>query len=218
MTYDDLTELLMNHFTSQSFSEEVESAKREFFDRVGIFDEDSADFEMKMSQYVDWYLFTRKLNKSGETPIATALKGGELLLSSEQREYLRSFAESRHSLFEFSKTKGEDVYIKDIFSGEKYIIKDSQVTLGFDKSEYFEARVVKIGEALIFGRSFCFHPAQVSRFIAKEAKLVKKLPEAEQAAAREALILRLFRMKYKHQQYRHVNVKEIYSNDSKLRV
>jgi hypothetical protein len=44
------------------------------------------------------------------------------------------------------------------------------------------------------------------------------MPEAEQKPAREKLILRLFRMRNKFEQYRHVGIQEIYSNEGRLRV
>jgi hypothetical protein len=54
--------------------------------------------------------------------------------------------------------------------------------------------------------------------VIKEVKRVNKLPEEEQAQAREELIARLFKMKHKHEQYRHLDIHNIYSNDSKLRI
>ena len=35
---------------------------------------------------------------------------------------------------------------------------------------------------------------------------------------REDLIARLFKMKHKHEQYRHLDIHQIYSNESKLRL
>ena len=131
----------------------------------------------------------------------------------------RNLPHNQHSLHEFLKVKNKDVYIKDLFSGEKHVIKESPVTVGFNRDEIFEARLIPSGDGgFLFGKSFCIHPAEVKKYIEKEIKKIKALPEEERRAAQEDLLGRLFRMRYKHEQYKHVNIHEIYSNESRLRM
>ena len=126
---------------------------------------------------------------------------------------------SRHGIFEYIKTKGDDIYIKDLFLNEKLMIKGSQISLGFTKEELFESRLIPNGESFEFGPAFCFHPAAATKYILKEIKLVRKLKDAEaKKAQKEALIIKLSRMKYKLQQYKHVKITDIYSNNPKLKV
>jgi hypothetical protein len=98
------------------------------------------------------------------------------------------------------------------------VIKDSPVTYGFDTSEYFQGRLIPHEDSFVFTAAFCFHPPEAKKFIDAEVKKVRKLPELEQGAAREALLLRLFRMRNKFDQYKHVGIQDIYSNESRLRV
>lgn len=216
MKYEILTEKLMEHFTSPQYTEEVSEARRDFFDRAGFFDELSADFEMKTAQFMDWYLFVRRLARNDMRPIDVAMEKSEYPISDELLPYYKNLQNSRHSLFEFLKLKSEDVYIRDIFSNYRYVIRKSPFTLGFSKDELFEARLIPHEESFVFSRSFCLHPPQVTRFIFKEVKKINKLKEEETARAREALIVRLFKMRYKHEQYKHVDLKDIYSNESRL--
>ena len=58
----------------------------------------------------------------------------------------------------------------------------------------------------------------VSKFVQKEIKRVNAAAEEEQQKEREELIARLFKMKHKYEQYRHLDVHQIYSNDSKLKI
>lgn len=218
MNYDALVEKLMNHFAGPQFADEVSAAKHEFFDRAGILDEMAADFEMKMSQFVDWYLFSRPLNKTGETPVATALAMAGDPLNQEERDALTNVRNNIHSLFEFVKVKGEDVYVRDVFSKEKHVIKKSPFSVGFNPDELFEARLIPIADTFQFSKAFCFHPPQVTKIIMKEVKKVKKLKADELPKAKEALLVRLFKLRYKYEQYKHLDVREIYSPDSKLRI
>ncbi|HMN69013.1 MAG TPA: hypothetical protein PKC28_10785 [Bdellovibrionales bacterium] len=218
MNYEPYIDKLMQHFTGQKFMPEVEAAKEDFFERAGTFDEASLDFELKMAQFTDWYLFTRKMEQSGQAGIEMVLDDASYNLIDDERPLYLNLRNSRHSLFEFIKLKGDDVYIKDLFTGFKYVIRQSRLTQGFNRDEYFEARLIPHDGSFVFSNSFCFHPAVVSKFVLKEVKRVNKLPEEEQAQAREELIARLFKMKHKHGQYKHLDIHEIYSNESKLRL
>lgn len=218
MNYEAIIEKLMQHYTSKPYMPEVEAAKEDFFERAGTFDEASLDFELKMAQFTDWYLFTRKMDSTGRVAIETVLDDPNYPLTEEERPAYLNLRNSRHSLFEFQKLKGDDVYIRDLFTGFKYVMHKSRVTQGFNRDEYFEARLIPHDGGFVFSNSFCFHPSVVSKFILKEVKRVNKLPDEEQAQAREELIARVFKMKHKHEQYRHLDIHAIYSNESKLRI
>lgn len=218
MNYDDLIERLMQHYTGSRYMSEVQAAKEDFFERAGSFDEASNDFESKMAKFTDWYLFTRPMENSGRVSIEMVLDDPSYSLDDKERLNYLNLRNSRHSLFEFTKLKGDDVYIQDLFTGFKYVIRKSKVTQGFNPDEYFEARLIPHDGGFVFSNAFCFHPAAVSRFILKEVKKVNKLSEEEQAKGREDLIARLFKMKSKYEQYRHLDIHDIYSNESKLRI
>lgn len=218
MNYEPLIEKLMQHYTSSRYAAEVESAKGDFFERAGTFDETSVDFELKMAQFTDWYLFTRPMTTSGRAAIEMVLDDTHFAINEADRPFYLNLRNSRHSLFEFQKLKGDDVYIRDLFTGFKYIIRKSRLTQGFNADEYFEARLVPFEGGFVFSNAFCFHPSVVSKFVMKEVKRVNKLPEEEQAQAREDLISRLFKMRNKHEQYRHLDIDHIYSNESKLKL
>lgn len=218
MNYEPFIEKLMQHYTSAKYMDEVTAAKEDFFDRAGTFDEGSFDFELKMAQFTDWYLFVRKMVLAGNTPVEIALEDPDFKPMETDREAYLNLRNSRRSLFEFQKVKKEDVYIRDLFNGFKYVIRQSRVNQGFNSDELFEARLIPYDGGFVFSNSFCFHPNLVTKYILKEIKRVGKLPDEEQAAAREDLMARLFRMKYRHEQYRHLDINEIYSNESRLRI
>ncbi len=219
MNLTELIDKLMQFFTEGSYSDQVIQARREFAERAGAFDQATDDFEMKMSQFIDWYLFTRLLKPFNKPPIQ-AVGEVDILLSTEEQSLLPALQKSRHSIFEFQKIKGNDLYVKDLFSGEKIIIKDSDFSMGFSREEYFEARLMEAKEhSLQFGPSFCFHPDKATKFILKEIKRVKKIKDEESRnSEKEDVISKLFRMKYKLQQYKHVKINDIYSNEPKLRL
>jgi hypothetical protein len=163
MKYFDLIENLMKFYVDGEFASEGVQAKNEFYDLAGIFDEQSSQFDMKMAQFTDWYLFTRKLNKYNITPIDHFVEKRPMRVGEDDILYYRNMANHRQSLFEFMKIKGNDLYVRDMFSDYKLVIKDSPVTYGFTKEELFQARLVPHEDSFIFALAFCFHPSEASR-------------------------------------------------------
>lgn len=213
----ELIDRLMQTFTSEKFQAEVQLAKKDFYERAGVFDQASDEFEMKMAQFADWYLFSRPLQDHAQPPIQLA-DARHLEVSEEEALLIEALKQSRHSLFEFNKIKGSDVYVKDLLVGEKLVIKNSPYTTGFSRTELFEARLAPMAGDFHFCPAFCFHPDQASKYILKEIKRVKKIKDAEQRSVeKELLMAKLFKMKYKQQQYKHVKVLDIYSDEPKLR-
>ena len=216
--YYEIIDELMQFYAAGPFASEAVSAKLEFFDLAGIFDEQSPSFDMRMAQFTDWYLFSRPLKCSGLVPIAHHLENRPTRVSDADLPFLKNLSHNRLSLFEFIKIKGQDVFVRDLMSKYKLVIKDSPVTYGFSTEEYFQARLIPHQDSFLFSIAFCFHPPEATKFIRSEVKLVSKLSEDQQQSAREKLVLRFFRMRNKFEQYPHVGIEEIYSNDSRLRI
>jgi hypothetical protein len=215
--FTDLVEKLMQHFTQGVYEPEVIRAKEDFYKVVGAFDEESPEIEQKIAQFSDWYLFTRQLTNKNVTPVQHFLNQPEFALTDEQKPLLEGLRSARHSVFEFSKVKGSEVHLKDLFSGESIIVA-SAAGGSFDKEAFFETRLFPIDNVYYFGSTFCFHPPEAGKYIKKEIKKLKKVSKESFETEKELLIDRLFRMRNKYDQYRHVGLKEIYSNESKLRV
>ena len=211
--HEELIERLTLHYTGGSYKDEVARAKHEFFDEAGIVDEESAQFEMRMTQFLEWYLFTRPLEGRETAPAKHALQGGEFGYEPAEQEALESLANTRHSLFEFLKIRGEDVHIKDLFTGKKIVIEKSPVRVGFSREQIFDTRLVRSGDTFVFTKAFCLHPEEATKFILAE---VKKLKKAE-PILQEALMLRLLKMRYKYEQYKHLKLEHVYTNERKMK-
>ncbi len=217
MRYEELLEKLMQHYTVGEFEDEAKEAKQEFYKIAGIFDEESFNLEMKLMQFIDWYVFSRPLRSTGESLISKALSDSKFEVLDEEKPFYINLNSNRHSLFEFIKVKGEDVYIKDLFSDYKMTLKKSSVVVGFSKDEIFETRLIPHEDSFLFSDAFCIHPAEATKYILKEIKQVKKLEESAQAGEREKLITKLFRMRHKVDQYKHIKLNEIYTNEPRLK-
>jgi hypothetical protein len=203
---------ILQHFAGPQYKEEVRFAKSEFFDNAGILEEGAVNFELRMNQFFDWYFFTRELRGIGHTPLESYHMVRELRLSELEIQIIEKLKQHRHSIFEFSKTKGTDVYIKDLIYNEKMTVQQSPWIYGFDSAELFEARLIPFNNTWIFTKGFCFHPSDAKKFILSEIKRHRKDPDLDP----QLMMLRLIRMRYKFERYRHVKVDMIYSNENKM--
>lgn len=210
--YEKLIEKILNHFVSEAFKDELAMAKKEFFENAGTLDENSEHYESRMAQFYDWYFFTRELKGYGQTPLDACLLVRELRFSDHELQTLEVLKRHRHSLFEFIKIKNGDVYIKDLLANQKLIVKQSSFVFGFDSDELFEVRLIPQGDSYVFTRGFCFHPESAKKFILGEVKRHRKDPDLDP----DLLMLRLIKMRYKFEQYKHVKPELIYTNDGKM--
>lgn len=214
MIFENVLDRLLTLYTSDQYADEIIQAKVEFFERsLPNIDEEATQFNLRMSQFLDWYIFTRKLSKVGLTPVEFALQDKNFPKADEDIELFKCFLNAKHSIYEFNKLKDKDVYIRDLFTGEKLVIKNSDVTAGFNKDDLFSVRVIPYRDSYIFAKGFCFHPEEVRKYILKEAKAHKKATQEE----REKLIIKLMRMRTKVDQYKHIPAKHIYSNEPAFR-
>ncbi len=210
--YFEIIDKILAHYAGEQFKEEVRQAKSEFFDNAGILEEHSDQYELRMSQFFDWYFFTRELKGFAQTPLDAVFMARELRFTPEEISCIDRLKQHRHSIFEFIKIKGSDLYIKDLLSNKKIVIKDSPWTFGFDSNELFEARMIPHGENWIFTKGFCFHPEEAKKYILQEIKQHRKEPDLDP----EVMMLKLVKMRYKYERYRHVKIDMIYTNEFKM--
>lgn len=210
--YFELIDKILAHYAGDQFKEEVRQAKSEFFDNAGILEEHSEQFELRMSQFFDWYFFTRELKGFAQTPLDAVYMARELRFSPEEIVLIDRLKQHRHSIFEFIKIKGNDLYIKDLLANKKIIVKESPWTFGFDSNELFEARIIPDGENWIFTKGFCFHPEEAKKYILSEIKIHRKDPDLDP----ELMMLKLVKMRYKFERYRHVKIDMIYTNEFRV--
>lgn len=212
--FEDSFQKLIGHFTEGVYHEELMLAKREFFSNTGTLDENKPNYALRMRQFFDWYFLTRKLSSHMQTPLAVAMDQRSLRLYPEDIETLNVLNKNIHSLFEFVKGKNDFFIVRDFLSNKKIeVVSDGQI-FNFDDKESFEARLVEINGKNYFLKGFCFHPQSAQKYILDEIKIFKKNPDLDF----EEFLIRLNKMRYKLEQYRHIKPEMIYTNENKLKL
>ncbi len=215
MNYESLQaslQKLIGHYTTPEFKEELTQAKKEFFDNTGSLDENKSHFNLRMLQFYEWYFLTRPLRSYMKTPLIVCELHRDLRLTDEDLQAIEVLKTQHHSFFEYIKSKKEFIIVKDLVTNKKIEVHQSELVFGFDQKEYFQARIVTMDGQYYFLKSFCFHPESAQKFILAQIKEHQKNLDLNI----EELLLRLNKMRYKFEQYKHVKPEMIYTNENKL--
>lgn len=204
---------LIGYYAGDEFTNELNSAKKLFFENTGSLDENKPNFNLRMHQFYEWYFLTRPLTSYMKTPLAVCEQHRDLRLSEDDIKAIEILKKTQqHILFEYIKMKENIIFVKNLMTNKKMEIEQGNLVFGFDSKEFFQARIIEIYGKRYFLDSFCFHPESSQKFILAEIKNIQKNPDL----SLEDFLLRLNKMRYKFEQYKHVKPELIYTNDNKL--
>lgn len=212
--FEDSYQKLIGYFTEGVYQDELMLAKKEFFSNTGTLDENKANYALRMRQFFDWYFLTRKLTSHMQTPLAVAIEQRNLRLTTEDTEVLGILSKCQHSLYEFIKEKNDYFIVRDFFTNKKVEVQSEGQIFNFDDKESFEARLVEVNGKNYFLKGFCFHPQSAQKYILDEIKSYRKNPDLDF----EEFLIRLNKMRYKLEQYKHIKPEMIYTNENKLKL
>lgn len=212
--YQKYLEPVIEQFTTGEYYREVFEAKREYFEKAGIVYEDDAEFDQRMSIFMDWYLFDRDLPGVDLPPMKFYFRKFKDKFSNEELNIYQDFCSTIHSIFRVKRFtwNRKGFVITDLFSNKTYKVTDPEVNMGFARGDVFEARIIPFKGTYEFSRGFCFHPIEMEGFILREIKKVR----TQEKKIQTKLILQLASMKLKHMRFQHIDIRHIYSFDSRF--
>lgn len=212
--YQKYLEPVIEEFTTGDYYREVYNAKQEYFEKAGIVYEDDPEFEQRMCLFMDWYLFDRDLPGVDLPPIKYYFRKNRDRFSNEELNIYRDFCSTIHSVFRLKRFTlfRKNLVVEDLFSNQVYSVSDVDLNRGFARGDLFEARIIPFKGGLEFSKGFCFHPIDMESFILGEIKKVR----FQEKARHTKLILQLSAMKLKHLRYNHIDIRHIYTFESKF--
>lgn len=207
---EELHEKIVTFYTGSNFEHEIQDARQNFFENAGVLDEMAANYELRIAQFLDWYIFDRPLLSSSIKPIVDFLRNNPLTLPDTDLEVIRQMANHLHALFEVTGFKGEELLFVSLFDKKKMRSPLGVWKSSFNKSDIFEGRLVELNGAHYLLPSLCFHSPEVRKPILSHIKATQD----GDVSVRQALMLSLLKVRYKYEQFKHINLTEVYSSDS----
>ncbi len=186
---------------------EAMRAREEYFERAGkVFDDDAELFEGRMAAFLEWYVLERPF-RGGVAPVVHILDQDPGLSAAERRT-LSLLAASHRSLFELHEVDDRVMDLEDVLGGARFAVTERRNTIGFARGDLFEARVISDGAAVIFGKTFVFHPGD-----AREVALDWVDAAVERGMAREEILFDLARRHVRWHRFGHIGAAKIYRGE-----
>ena len=212
MNLKDLHDKLLAWATAETRKDEVLVARRTHFERYGEPHEEDKSFETRMNGMLDFYLYDFRAPGSSETTIERFMREEGPQLTTEELALYRVLGKNIHGLFEVRRVRpGEDVRLRDVFSGGEYDVTERRQIVGLGKSDLIEARLLPFEGRLFFSGAFLYHPQEVRKAILAEVKrLRKEAAKQSRDPDVDAFVALLSRMAFKLERYRNVKVESLY--------
>ena len=212
--YQKYLEPVIEEFSTGEYYREVYNAKLEYFEKAGVVFEDDPEFDQRMCLFMDWYIFDRDLPGVDLPPIKYYFRQNRDRFSNEELNIYKDFCSTIHSIFRLKRHTlfGANLVVEDLFSNKAYTVSDLEKNRAFTRGDIFEGRIVPFKGELEFSKGFCFHPTDMESFILSEIKKVRFQEKARQTK----LILQLAAMKLKSERFNHIDIRHIYTFDSRL--
>ena len=177
-----------------------------------------------MASFLEWYVLERPLGGKGVPPVMRAIEesapgaagaaapghpseapaaGAEL--PPEERRVLAHLAVSHRSLFQLGETVDRVLELEDMIGGARFSVQERRNTVGISPGDVFEARLVWDGSAVVFGRTFLFHPPD-----ARETVLDWVDRAVTGGTAREEILFHLSRQYVRWHRLGHMGAAKVY--------
>jgi hypothetical protein len=209
VTIWSLVERLGAVFAEGENKVEAIRARDEYFERAGkVFDDDGDLFEAKMASFLEWYVVERPF-QGGPPPAWRVATLPDARFADEERRLAVHLATSHRSLFEIATVSANGVEIDDLIGGARFMVSERRSTAGFEAEALFEARIMWDGQAVVFGRTFLFHPPD-----ARERVLDLVDRATADGTTTADLLFRLSRLHVRWHRFNHMAAAKIYGGEA----
>jgi hypothetical protein len=199
-------ERLAERYSAGENKIEAMRAREEYFELAGkVFDDDAELFEGRMAAFLEWYVLERPF-RGGAAPVVQVLDDPALPV--EERRMIALLAASHRSLFELHQVDDRTMDLEDVLGGARFLVTERRHTIGFNRGDLFEARVVSDGASVIFGKTFIFHPAD-----ARDVALAAVDSALERGVARDEILFDLARRHVRWHRFGHIGAAKIYRGE-----
>lgn len=188
---------------SAAYGEEIEAARKDYFRRCGEPFQDEPSYELRLRNFLEWYLFDRPL-AVGLTPYEAFM--ADPAQSAELKQKFLPFRDQEHSLFEVAAVGMGRLTLVDLWTARKLEV-EVEVTAGYDVGAVVEARLVEMGGSRFALHTHLYHTPESAKYIRKMANLLRTRRMVE---GWTPFLWRTNYLQLKAERYKHVDANMIY--------
>lgn len=213
-----LTEVIdeaIERFGGGDYTEGITAARQEYDGRRGRVFEDEELWEAWTQAFLEWYVIERIPGPAEAIEGSAAARGrpavAQVLLDARGRGDARREAAARawlvshRSLFEVRALSAGRVELVDLIGGARFWVREPRAMLGVSVGDVAEMRLIGFDGEVLFGRTFCFHPAGTRDAIAAHVPQMRAL-----GSGRMDIVDFFASLRIRCERYRHVPPARIY--------
>ncbi len=195
----ELIERILVETSRGANEQEIRRAKDAYFEQIRDLREDDTSYERLISCFQNWYVFDRPMDDGRGTPLQVFAANPDL--DARERSLLCNLAANIHSLFEILRVGDGGPTVRDLFTTEVLSVSERRALAGLDRGDILEARLLPVGEKLVFSSgAFAFYPRE-ARVIIQQAVERARL---EGGVSSEELMSRLRALNFRYtDRFRH---------------
>ncbi len=182
--------------------DDIASARKEFDDRRGRVFEDEELWEDWTRAFLEWYVIERVMPGSDYPPAASLLADEPAPLRAAA---IRALLTSQRSLYEVRALRPGGVELADILGGASFAVAEERAMHGVSVGDIAELRLIGFDGDVLFGRTFCFHPAGTRESILAHARRI-----LDAGGHRRDVIDYCASLRIRCERYRHVAATRVY--------
>jgi len=156
---------LVDFIQEPRFEADLRRSKKEYFGTPVPRFTSEAEYELNVSNFLDWYIFDRPIRYTEYTPLQLFVKENKSRFSDEEAAVYADLLNSRYSLFRLRKKTGSGYYLEDLLSGTIYFIKNLKILPKFSPGNYIATRVLKFGEEYRLASTIDLIPEKIGEFV-----------------------------------------------------
>lgn len=194
---------VLNEFTSDEKLPILLEAKEFYFNRAGQIDEDADDFESRMIEFNEWYIFHFIPDSYTKTLLKQYFSQRKV-----ESEIFESFSNVNNSIFEYlgKSLTGSEVFY-DFISGKKIKLSKAAPLPTLVKGDVFMARQIIYKGQNYFLNGITIIPKDVRSILKKESKKIRKIGSESE---KDKFLLKVQGLKSKWLRYGHVDISKIF--------
>lgn len=201
----------------------IASARGAYDERRGCVFEDEPLWEAWSQAFLEWYVTERPMCagefdgadpadiERGRAPAAVVMREARARGDDREADAAWALLRSYRSLFEVRSMRSGRVELEDLIGAGLFSVREQRTMAGVSVGDVAEMRLIGFEGEVLFGRTFCFHPAGT------RAPIVAHLQRLRAAGAKRAEMLDLCaRLRIRCERYRHVSPTRIYAAAEEL--
>ncbi len=183
---------LVARFGYGAFAQEIARARELYANRTGrVFEDDAELYEARAASFLEWYVLERPVDAAGVAPVVVAHREAPSAA-------LRALATSHRSLYAVDELVEGSVRLSDLLGGGQFEVTERRRLHGVSEGDLVEARLIAWDDTVVFGRTFCYHPAGAKDALLGHARRIRAEGGTREDCVDYAASLRVRAERYKH--------------------